>query len=129
MDLGVHEVNYSIIPFHGSYKDHSLSKKATELYNPQLLIPETFHGGPLPLTASYLGCKNDNIQIHALKMCEDDSSAIIRAVETAGHKTRACFDFPLMQSKWESDFRPYEIKTFKVSPESVVTTNLLEFID
>ncbi|HRX42875.1 MAG TPA: glycoside hydrolase family 38 C-terminal domain-containing protein, partial [Clostridia bacterium] len=129
MDLGVHQVNYSIIPFHGSYKDHNLSKKAAELCNPQLLIPETFHKGSLPLTASYLGCKNDNIQIHALKMCEDDSSAIIRAVETAGHKTRACFDFPLMQSKWESDFRPYEIKTFKVSPESVVTTNLLEFTD
>ncbi|MBN1622923.1 MAG: alpha-mannosidase [Clostridia bacterium] len=127
IDLGVHEVNYRIIPFKGSYKDHNLSKKAAELCNPQLLIPETFHDGPLPLKASYLNCPNENIHIHAIKMCEDDSSAIIRAVETAGKNTSASFDFYLMDVSWAVDFKPYEIKTFKASETGVTETNLLEF--
>jgi len=126
MDIGIHRMQYLILPFEGSYKKAGLYRHANELNNPPISIYETFHSGSLPLKNNFLACENKNIHIHALKMCEDDRSAVIRASETASVHTNASFSFPLMGKYWTAEFKPYEIKTFKISEDEIIETNMLE---
>lgn len=127
MDIGIHYMKYEIVPFIGSYKNNKLSQKGLELNNPPILVPETLHKGPLPLHDSFFSVKAENIVLHALKMSEDGNDAVIRCVETAGKPTRAKIVVNLLKYEFETDFKPYEIKTFKIGSEGHSLTNLLEF--
>ncbi len=127
MDMGIHYMKYSLIPFTGSYKEAGLARKALELNNQAIIIPETFHKGTLPLNMSFLSVGSKNITVHALKMSEDGSDAVLRCVETSGLKTTTNINLSLLNCSFTADFKPYEIKTFLISEDNITQTNLLEF--
>jgi alpha-mannosidase len=128
-DQGLQRFTYSLLPHAGGWEDAGTVKRALELNQPLVVLPESFHPGPLPSRASHLTVDRENVVVAAMKCAEDGDDLILRCFETAGRATRATIHLPCWNRVIEADFRPSEIKTFRIPAdgrEPVRETNLLE---
>ena len=124
MDIGVHELNYAIVPG-GALDKAALTRRALVMNQPPFPVYETFHRGGLPLSASYAGA--EGVLLNVIKEAEEGEGLVVRAVETSGREARAVLSLPLLNTSLEADFRPFEIRSFRVSPDGRWTpVNLLE---
>ena len=124
MDVGVHELNYSIVPG-GAPDKAALTRRAALLNQPPFPVYETFHQGPLPLTASYAAA--EGVLLNVVKDAEEGDGLVIRAAEPRGQPAHARVSLPFAGAAVEADFKPFEIKTFRVAPEGGAReVNLLE---
>jgi alpha-mannosidase len=90
---------------------------------------KSVHGGDLPAERSFCAVRSGTALISVVKHAEDDDGWVVRAVEAAGRKTQAEFDFAWLGVRTSLPFGPYEIKTIKIADrDRVITeTSLLEF--
>lgn len=128
-DEGIHECTYSFLPHEGSFSAESVIQPAYSLNVEPIVRPGK------GAYASFAGVDRDNVIIETVKPCEDNQKAfIIRLYESEGTYTRAKLglgmeckmveitnmleetleDLPVGQSV-ELAFKPFEIKTLKVS--------------
>ncbi len=131
-DEGLQRFTYGIY-VHPSEVESSDAVKEAHLLNnlPQFaVIPESYHKGTLPQKKSFLSVNADNVQVTALKLCEDKSGAlIIRLYETKGQSARCMLMSSLFDNGFWFDISPSEIKTFRVDKDGKVTeVNFLEGI-
>ncbi|MBR3503257.1 MAG: alpha-mannosidase [Clostridia bacterium] len=126
MDIGVHELNYSIVP--GGAPDKAyLTRRALVMNQPPFPVYETFHKGELPLTASGARVEGEGVLLSVIKEAEEGEGLVIRAVETNGRPQHARIELPFAGAAFEAAFAPFEIKSFRVGPEGGATpVNLLE---
>lgn len=112
-----------------SCDDFSIVSRAAEEFNTQPVnILENNHEGRLPL--SYCGMEvSGSIAVTALKRAEDGSGWVIRAVETAGAPVKGSIDLPVFGRKVESDFGPFEVKTFLLADDGSEREVLLTEFD
>lgn len=130
MEQGEQEFQYILFPHMGSLKHSGGIRKAEELNQPCACVTETFHGGEYPQKASYLTVSHENIVLSALKKAEKSDAYIARFYETAGECVKAEIWFGGLGKNIQSVFRPYEIKTFKISlnpDEEPVETDFMEW--
>lgn len=130
IDQGVQTFTYSLYPHRGSWEDAGTVRQAAELNQPPVaLIATARPAGRLPLVASYVSVEPTNIVLTALKQAEDGDDLIVRAYESAGRATEATIRLPLWERTIEAEFRPGEIKTWRVPADGdgeVVEVNFLE---
>ncbi len=138
IDMGEVEFRYTIRPFVESATVESttqgddfrtlLWKDAITLNRPAMLSLESSHdGGRNPLPREYSGAvittTPSSVQIAVVKFAEDGGSVIIRLFETAGKKTSATVQIPLLNTEsgiaFNVEMRPHEVKTFRVDSEFV----------
>ena len=125
MDLGWHEFAYSIVP--GAALDPAeLTRRAAALNQPPIVVRETFHRGELPRTASQASVSCDHVLLNVIKPAEDGEGLIVRLSETANIPAHAQIDLPFANASFEADFKPLEIKTFRVDRSGAHPLNLLE---
>ena len=125
MDLGWHEFAYSIVP--GAALDPAeLTRRAAALNQPPIVVRETFHRGELPRTASQASVSCKNVLLNVIKPAEDGEGLIVRLSETANIPAHAQIDLPFANASFEADFKPLEIKTFRVDRSGAHSLNLLE---
>ncbi len=126
MDIGVHELNYAIVPG-GALDKAALTRRAALMNQPPFPVYETFHAGALPLQASYAGVTGEGVLLNVVKDAEEDDALIARASETGGRAAHACIGLSFAGAAIEADFRPFEIRTFRVAPDGRISeVNLLE---
>jgi alpha-mannosidase len=130
MDQGIQEFRYVLLPHTGSWEQAGTMRRAAELNQPPIVQTTTFHPqGSLPLSASFLAAEPENIAVSAFKPAEDGAGLVLRAWETARTATPATIQIPVCGRTIQADFRPGEIKTFRIPRDSaspVVETNFLE---
>ena len=125
MDLGWHEFAYSIVP--GAALDPAeLTRRAAALNQPPIVVRETFHRGELPRAASQASVGCDHVLLNVIKPAEDGEGLIVRLSETANIPAHAQIDLPFANASFEADFKPLEIKTFRVDRSGAHSLNLLE---
>lgn len=125
MDLGWHEFAYSIVP--GAALDPAeLTRRAAALNQPPIVVRETFHRGELPRAASQASVSCKNVLLNVIKPAEDGEGLIVRLSETANIPAHAQIDLPFANASFEADFKPLEIKTFRVDRSGAHPLNLLE---
>ncbi len=125
MDLGWHEFAYSIVP--GAALDPAeLTRRAAALNQPPIVVRETFHRGELPRTASQANVSCKNVLLSVIKPAEDGEGLIVRLSETANTPAHAQIDLPFADASFEADFKPLEIRTFRVDRSGAHPLNLLE---
>ena len=125
MDLGWHEFTYSIVP--GAALDPAeLTRRAAALNQPPIVVRETFHRGELPRAASQASVGCDHVLLNVIKPAEDGEGLIVRLSETANIPAHAQIDLPFANASFEADFKPLEIKTFRVDRSGAHSLNLLE---
>ncbi|HLJ69148.1 MAG TPA: glycoside hydrolase family 38 C-terminal domain-containing protein [Chloroflexota bacterium] len=132
LDQGMQRFTYSLLPHAGGWEDAGTIQAALELNQPPIAIVESIHHGPLPLRASYLDVDQENVIVTAVKRAEDGDDLVVRCFETTGMECEATLAFPYWNRQIEAEFRPSELKTFRlpVDPNRPVTeSNLIEWED
>lgn len=102
---------------------------ALELNAPMMVFEEYNHPGQLPARYTGLNVCAPNIVVSAVKKSEDGDGYVVRAYEAYGLRTECSFKWNQGAIKWNSEFGPFEIKTFLVgdSPDKqVVELDLVE---
>jgi alpha-mannosidase len=128
MDQGKHKFNIQLIPHKETWKENNITRIAEEFMAPSFCIYQGIHEGRFPKSNSFFSVDKSNVIISAIKQAEDNNDIIIRCVETIGKKTTAVLDFSFAGYKWEGHFRPCEIKSLRLNPDSgkIFEVNLLE---
>ena len=139
------EMRYSLYPHSGDWREGGTVRASRELNNPlEARVVENTHPGELPKNYSFLKAGPENIVVSVVKKHEDSDDLIVRLYETNGKETTANLDFGTSLVKaWEEDMmewnkispeltifdnstlkidiEPYEIKTLRVRPETIIS--------
>ena len=101
---------------------------AEEFLAPSQVIYQGIHRGSMPGSGSFLSVNSGNIIISSVKQSEIGEDIIIRCVETHGTQSSASLGIGFAGITWRGDFRPYEIKTIRLSGKTgeVKVVSLLE---
>ena len=125
-DKGLHRTVYSVLPHNCGFTSEAVIKPAYELNIPVVAGKGDFEAIALVLP------KAENVIVEAIKPCEDNENAFIaRLYEAEGTYTNCPIEFfsgakkveitnmlEEVQGNFEGDelsFRPFEIKTLKIS--------------
>ncbi len=125
-DHGLHRTVYSFLPHNGGFCAESVIRPAYELNIPAVISEGEYDILPLAIPQAA------NVIVEAIKPCEDNEKAfIVRMYEAEGTLTNCDIKFFEGAKKIEitnmleevqselngskADFRPFEIKTFKVT--------------
>ncbi|MDD9267377.1 alpha-mannosidase [Paenibacillus sp. GCM10023248] len=130
IDQGIQRFSYALLPHEGTWEQAGTVKRAAELNCKPVAVIESFHEGPLAQTDSFVRVNKENIIVSAIKQAEDNDDLIVRVYETNKSATTATVELPRWKRVIKADFKPCEIKTFRVphNPElPVKETNMLEW--
>jgi alpha-mannosidase len=132
IDQGTQTFTYTMVPHEGNWETAGTVKRAAELNQKPTTIIETYHKGSLPQKDSFLSVDVDNVIVSVVKKAEDNDDLIVRAYETTNNETTAKIELPKWNRVVETEFKPSEIKTFRIpkdQSEPVVETNMLEWTE
>jgi alpha-mannosidase len=136
-DRGEHHFTYSLYPHAGDHVAGGVVRAGYELNVPLRPLAGMPGGGPLAQSASWFRVGTPDVIIETAKQAEDGSGLIVRLYEAAGGSTRTEFgcgfelaeaaetnlieenSTPLELSAGEGlqlDFRPFEIRTLRLTP-------------
>ena len=104
----------------------TLTRAAAELLTPPDIILGTYHRGSLPQTFEGISVEGDEVMIDVLKKSEDGDALILRAHEVSGESADVKIKLHAYKTVFNAQFRPYEIKTFRIESGSVRETNFIE---
>lgn len=130
IDQGIQTFTYSMLPHKGNWETAHTVKAAAELNQKPVSIIETYHKGTLPQKDSFVKVNVENVIISVAKKAEDSEDLILRAYETTNNTTTARIELPKWHRTIETEFKPSEIKTFRVPKDqalSIIETNLMEW--
>lgn len=131
-DQGIHDFTYALYPHSGSWQESGVQKEAWRLNNPLWTVE-----GAVDAEVQSAFCKadTDHVAIDCIKKAEDSEDLIIRFHEYAGMRGPVTLNFGFPVDSWqETDLmenpdgeemtgelkvtvRPYEIRTFRVTPK------------
>jgi alpha-mannosidase len=130
-DEGLNRFSYGIYLHSGEAESSDVMKESHVFSENVVVVPESYHKGDLDPVDSFMYVDCDNVEITALKRCEDGSGdLIIRLYETKGIDcTRAMLMSKLFDNGFWFDIKKHEVKTFRVRRDlTVLETNFLEGI-
>lgn len=129
-DLGIQEFTYSFLPHRGTLTESEVMDEAARLNRPPLALPGFAGELRAPVTV-----EPGDVSFTVLKKAEKEECRVIRLVETAGRfsKARLHTEAELVETdllEWndgahlkptggsiELEFRPFQIRTFKLRGE------------
>jgi alpha-mannosidase len=126
LDQGVQEFRMLLVPHEGDWRTPDLQGYSEQLHQPLIAHTESSHAGNLPKIFSGFISVTPGIQIGAIKMTEMGDGIIVRAIESLGERATTSFQFPSRNIQWQSDFSPFEIKSFRIEGNIVTEVDLLE---
>jgi alpha-mannosidase len=135
-DQADHIFTYALLPHQGDHIAGGVIRAGYELNVPLRVLAEGVGGGDGPISASFVEVDAPNVIIEAVKKAEDGDDIIVRLYESEHKAARAClrFGFPIRAAAEVNlmeeapaplsvrangvtlDFRPFEIKTVRVTP-------------
>ncbi len=130
-DEGLNRFSYGIYLHNGEAENSDIMKEAHIFNNNVVAVPESYHKGTLDPVDSFMYTDCDNVEITAVKRCEDGSGdLIIRLYETKGiESTKGMLMSKLFDNGFWFDIQKHEVKTFRVRRDlTVLETNFLEGI-
>lgn len=129
-DEGIHRFEYAVYPHLGDAENSGVQNIAAILNSKPVAVPVSYHKGTMPQNNSFIRVNKSNIRLDAFKFCEDGSGDIVmRFCETEGKPVKAAVVCDIADAGFYADFKPLEIKTFRIDVDGYVTeTNFLEGI-
>ena len=136
-------LDYALVPHAGDWRQAGVYRDGLELNNPLLVRTAAVHGGSLPTRWGFLELSRRNLVVSALKG-GPQGTAVLRVYEAAGEPAKGATiklspavvsaeevnlmedpgrNLDLVDGAVQVDFRPFEIKTIKLSLERPVEPN------
>jgi alpha-mannosidase len=136
--VGVHQINYALVPHRGTWQSADATRRGAEFNIPLLVRVEPSHPGQLAETYRALEVQPGNVTVESVKKAEDTNDWIVRLYETEGRAATAVLDFahnPRLvretdMMEWDKfvpaksfairgtqvtvPVKPYEVKTLRV---------------
>jgi alpha-mannosidase len=81
MDQGPHRFRYALVPHAGKWEASQIMDLAESMQQPAQVLPETYHEGHLPQSASYLSLDSDQVRMTAFKRAESKEGYVLRLFE------------------------------------------------
>src|SRR5581483_6357303 len=122
LDQGEQEFRVLSIRHEGSWSGSVLGR----FKNPLIVRTESRHAGLLPKYCEGMDRRSRAVHVGAIKLAEEGTAVIVRAVEQAGETSDAEFSIPNLKAHWNTKFSPFEIKTFSIEDGNVTEVDLLE---
>lgn len=133
-DIGYHEFTYSIYPHTGRWQDAKTVEMAYNLNVPMLAKKIEKQDGCSKEYTSFLRCDQESCFVEVIKKAEDGNGVIVRMYENKNNRVTAniqtaypishVYECNLLEeneteltsdnNRFETLFKPYEIKTFRV---------------
>jgi len=128
MDQGIQIFRMLLVPHEDTWKKSNIVRIAEEFIAPSVVIYQGIHAGKMPKSGSFLAVDASNVIVSAIKQSENGEDIIIRCVETFGTATKSTLDLLFAGCRWAGNFRPCEIKTFRINQNTgdIKEVNLLE---
>jgi alpha-mannosidase len=128
LDQGEQEFRVFLITGCKTWQEASMAKRTTDFLQPAVIHVESAHVGDLESKLRTIRVTPSNILLSAIKRSYsgNDSSVILRVVETAGIECEAALEVPELNVSWKSRFRPMELKSYQVMNGKVLEINGLE---
>lgn len=120
-DIFKREFEFTISEYESDYINEIEALKTNSRI---IAVHETFHDGKLKGEFSALNGNICGIVLRCIKPAYDGSGIVVRAFETLGKKVKCKFE--IFGAVVESEFTPFEIKTFKIANGKVKEVNLIE---
>lgn len=120
-DIGEQEFCYAIT---AATDTADILKTADKLNTEFIALMETYHKGNLPQTACYAHVDANNAVITCIKGAEDQNGIVVRITETSGRATEC--NVTLFGTKFKTDLKPYDIKTFRLCDGKAEECTFLE---
>lgn len=142
-DQGEHVFTYSLYPHTGDWRSGSVVREAAELNHPAIIATCEIKKGQLPSAHSLLDWQSEHVILETIKPAEDGGGTVLRFYESSGGREKIRFRWPetglraslanLLEEELEQpegqdqanlfnsdgeielDFKPYEIKTVKIT--------------
>lgn len=115
-DQGIRRLQYRVIPHEGRWQDSGIVRESLLLNLPVTKIVETFHKGNLPQRFGGMEINAENVLLSCLKEACDGDGVILRLRESSGERTRVRILLTLLKDCIETEFGPYEVKTWRLRP-------------
>lgn len=77
LDQGVQRFTYALAPHLGPWQHTGMAQSAQLINQPPVVLPETFHQGSLPMSASFAEVEGEGVLLTTLKLAEDGSGDVI----------------------------------------------------
>ena len=84
------------------------------------MTAETYHEGPLGPAFRGLSVLPETVSAGAVKRAENGRGWVLRLWENAGKTARAAVDAPLFGRRFETELKPFEIKTLFLPDDPVL---------
>ncbi len=117
-DQGIQTFRMLLVPHSGSWRENAIVRRAEQFTAPLPLVYQGIHAGERPQSASFLSVTVPNVVVSAIKMSEEAGDLIVRCYETDGKEASAAIEMPFAKARWSGRFRPFEIKTLRIAPQS-----------
>ena len=129
-DQGSHDFTYALYPHSGSWQESGVQKSAWSLNNPLWAVAGTLDG-----ESAFCKADTDHVAIDCVKKAEDSDDLIVRFHEYEGMRGPVTLKFGFPVASWQETnlcenpegeeqtgelkvtVRPYEIRTFRVTPK------------
>ena len=129
VDQGIQTFTYELAPHVGGWQKAQPVRRALQMNQPMILVPQSCHPGRLPQRFTGMTCSCPNVALSALKRAEDGGGTVVRFYETCGTPARASVEIPMIGFKQELEFGPYEIQSLYIADDSgeVKKVNFMEW--
>ena len=120
---GDHRFNMVLMP---SCEPALMTKLAQTLVCPPDRILGTYHKGTLGCGYSGIGTSGDNVLPSVLKPAEDGNGSILRVREPDGKAAHAHIRLAVEGTELDLQFKPFEIKTCRITKTGAEETDFIE---
>lgn len=120
-EQGIQRFSYCIFPY---TNDADAERRASELQNPLVAVPETFHGGSLPLAYSGMNLSAPNVIVTAIKQHVSGEGIVLRCYEAQDKDTDVKVD--LLGNTFEFHIPHSAVKTYWLKDGTATETDFIE---
>jgi alpha-mannosidase len=124
MEQGICEGDLRVIIHEGDFVSRNIAECAVHFNNPPIVICEANHDGKYAASYGFLTLASKSAILSAWKRSEDGDGEILRLYEYAGEAQDV--ELCLFDKKFSVKMSPYEIKTLRLSGESLTETLITE---
>jgi alpha-mannosidase len=91
--VGIHHINYALVPHRGGWQDADATRLGVEFNAPLLPKSEPSHAGQLAASYSALDLTPSSVVVESVKKAEDSNEYVVRLYETEDRATTANLKF------------------------------------
>lgn len=130
IDQGVQRFTYALAPHLGLWQQSHTAQSAQLINQPPAVLPETFHQGPLPQSASFAEVTGEGVLLTALKLAEDGSGDVIVHLDQVTRKAcSAVLRLPMLKLEIPLELSSGQVLALRIPRDGMKSAYQVDFME